>query len=157
MSVSTIVTLGFGSYGVVNFIPTLGYGDYGVSPASDIPMGGSGHPSVYWQGKRKKRTLQQQPEKHLRHILDRVVAEYYGEIVDADVPASVKAEAGKLVKPYADKKGRFKSVPTVEQIDWNAVQQNADAVGAILRIWSDEIERRARDDDDDEAILLLMS
>lgn len=28
MSIATVVTRGFGSFGIVSFVPTLGYGDY---------------------------------------------------------------------------------------------------------------------------------
>ena len=33
MTVATVITFGYGSFGTVNFLPTLGYGDYGsVTP-----------------------------------------------------------------------------------------------------------------------------
>ena len=35
MSVGTVLTLGFGSFGTVNHLPTLGYGDYGSTPTPD--------------------------------------------------------------------------------------------------------------------------
>lgn len=40
--ISMIVTLGYGSFGTVNYIPTLGYGDYGgggaVADSNDITL-----------------------------------------------------------------------------------------------------------------------
>lgn len=42
MSVGTVLTLGLGSFGTINFLPTLGYGDYGVTPPpTPTPGGGS--------------------------------------------------------------------------------------------------------------------
>jgi len=41
LSVGTVLTLGYGSFGSVNFLPTLGYGEYGTSPPPTIqPSGG---------------------------------------------------------------------------------------------------------------------
>lgn len=146
MVLTHLVLLGFwkgASGGAVPPVP-----DEGVA-------GGSGYP-VNWQGKRRKRTLKEQPEKHLRAILDRVVSEYYGEIVEADLPAKVKKEAAAIVKPFADKEARYKSVPPVAQVDWTALQRDAEAVAAILRIWSDELAQRDIDVDDDDTILMMM-
>lgn len=40
-SISTIVTLGYGSFGSVNLLPTLGYGiDVAAPPTPDTPSGG---------------------------------------------------------------------------------------------------------------------
>lgn len=32
MTIATVITFGYGSFGTVNFLPTLGYGDYGATP-----------------------------------------------------------------------------------------------------------------------------
>ena len=119
-------------------------------------LGGDDAPrkGIDWQVKRRKLTLRERPEAHLRDILDRVVSEYYGEIVASDLPQSVKKEAAAVVKPFADKEARFKSVPPVAQVDWNALQRDADAVSAILRIWSDELAQREIDDEDE--FLMMM-
>tara|TARA_R110000868_G_scaffold201579_5_gene449078 strand:- start:64 stop:507 length:444 start_codon:yes stop_codon:yes gene_type:complete len=131
------------------------WGDGGSIPPTptDEVAGGAGYP-VNWQGKRRKLTLEEQPEKHLRHILDQVVAEYYGEIVEADVPNSVKAEAAKIVRPFVAKQAQGQRVPKVSAIDWAALQRDISAVSALVRVWSDEV---AQEDDDDEILLMLMS
>lgn len=126
----------------------------GVNPAPTIPMGGAGYP-VDWQGKRRKKTLADQPNEHLRQILDRVVAEYYGEIIDADLPKSVKAEAADVVRPFVDKQARGARIPQPARVDWEALQRDADAVSALVRIWSDEIVRQDIDDDDDEFFMMM--
>lgn len=43
MSVGTVLTLGLGSFGTVNFLPTIGYGNYGsVAPPVVPPQPGGG-------------------------------------------------------------------------------------------------------------------
>lgn len=128
------------------------WGTVTPAPAPDIPMGGAGYP-VDWQTKRRKRTLQEQPEKHLRHILDTVVAEYYGEIIESDLPKSVKAEAADIVRPFAENRGA--RIPKVARVDWEALQRNADAVGSIIRLWNEEVARQDVDDDDDELFMMM--
>jgi hypothetical protein len=117
---------------------------------------GSGHP-VDWQGKRKKPTLREQPEKHLRSIFDKVVAEYYGEIIESEVPQRVKAEAGNAVRPYVAKESSGARIPKSEKVNWEALELDAKAVGEIIRIWREQISRSEDDDDDDDAILMLLS
>ena len=42
MSIATVVTRGFGTFGTVNFLPTLGYGDYDADTgrSKDYSIGG---------------------------------------------------------------------------------------------------------------------
>lgn len=152
MSVGAILTIGYGSFGTVNLVPTLGYGGSVVPPTPNpIPQGGSGHP-VYHQGKRKKLTLKDRPSDHLNDIFRRVVAEHYGQIVESDLPKSVKAEAAAIVKPFAKTKKR---VPSVMQVDWDALDRDAAAVSAILALWNNEIAQQAIDDDDEDILMLM--
>lgn len=146
------------AYQVTNFA-YQGAGQFSYQGSTDvapsIPIGGSGYP-VDWQGKRRKLSLKEQPDKHLRHILDRVISEYYAEVVNADgVSQEAKKEVAQVVKPYADKKGRFKAVPAAAQIDWAALESNASAVSAILQIWSEEVKKNDIDDDDDTMMMLM--
>lgn len=127
-------------------------GSGSTPPVETIPMGGSGWPVAYHQGKRKKLTLKDQPDKHIRSILDKVVSEYYGEIVDSDVPKSVKADAARIVKPFA--KGSA-AVPMEAQVDWAALNRDADAVNAILAIWNEEIANQEIDEDDDDMMMMI--
>ena len=127
-----------------------------VYPQEIVPedgvMGGAGWP-VDWQRKRRKLTLEEQPEKHLRWILDKVVAEYYGEIIDSDLPKAVKAEAANVVRPFVARSDSGARVPKVAKVNWDALQQDAKAVGELLRIWNE----RLADDDDEEFLLLGMT
>lgn len=113
--------------------------------------GGAGWP-VDWQGKRRKLTLEEQPEKHLRHILDKVVAEYYGEIIESDLPKAVKAEAANVVRPFVARGDSGARVPKSAKVDWAALERNAKAVGELFRIWNE----RVVDDDEEEFLLLMM-
>lgn len=128
--------------------------------AGDVPVvdvyPGSGRP-VDWQGPRRKLKLKEQPEKHLRSILDKVVAEYYGELVSAEIPKSVKAEAADVVRPYVSKDSRGNRVPQPDKVDWQSLEANASAVAAIIGLWNQEIRRYENEDDDDDAILMMLS
>lgn len=127
----------------------------GDSPANTIPQGGAGHPArIDWQGKRRKATLADQPNEHLRQILDRVVSEYYGDIVAADLPQSVKKEAAAIVKPFAEKQARYKSVPKAAEVDWVALERNAEAVASLIRLWNEEL---ALQNEDDEILMILLN
>lgn len=123
---------------------------YQDSVGVDGLAGGAGYP-VDWQVKRRKLRLEEQPEKHLRYILDQVVAEYYGEIVESDLPKPVKAEAAAVVRPFAKNKGA--RTPQVESVDWKALQADVTAVNRLIRIWNDELAA----DEDDELILMMVS
>lgn len=130
----------------------------GSASLAVIPQGGAGYPSrIDWQGKRRKATLADMPNEHLRQILDRVISEYYDEIVSSDLPRSVKKEAATIVRPYADRKSRARDIPPPVKIDWVALQRNADAVAAILQIWGDELAAKEFDLDEEDDIFMLMS
>ena len=115
---------------------------------------GSGYP-VDWQGNRRKLRLEEQPEKHLRHILDKVVAEYYGEILDSDAPRAAKAKAAAAVRPYVSTGSSGARLPKPARVNWELLQQDADAVATLIAIWSSEVARDA--DNDDEEFFMLMS
>jgi hypothetical protein len=134
-----------GSYNYVGQDATLTY-QSGTSP---IPMGGSGHP-VDWQGKRRKNTFADEPNRHLEHILDRVVSELYGEVLDA-APQPAKLEAKATVKPFTIAK--TKGVPSVSNVDWKALEQDLEAVRAIRDLWLREVA--LRNEEEEVALLWL--
>ena len=152
MAVQDVVLAGFGSTGSVSLIVTSGYvsGSAPVSPVVTVPQGGAGHP-VYWQGKRRKAKLEEQPNKHLRYILDKVVSEYYGEIIAADLPQAVKREAAAIVKPFVDKKTQ--GIPKPEVVDWVALQRDADSIGALLQIWHEELLAKEIEKEDEQFMM----
>jgi hypothetical protein len=115
--------------------------------------GGSGFP-VYWQGKRRKRRLEEQPNLHLKKVLDDVVAELYGELTEDDVPAAVQAKAAKLVKPFVAKKSKTLAIPPVAVVDWDALEKDAARVRQIIALWR-KLELDAEIEDEDEYLLLM--
>jgi formylmethanofuran dehydrogenase subunit C len=119
-----------------------------VPPATDILQGGAGYP-VYWQGKRRRKRLEDQPNLHLRKILDDVVNELYGELTDDDVPQEVQAQAAQLVKPFVDRADRKVAIPLPSAVDWSALERDAKRVRALIRLWREqEWERQILDEDD---------
>jgi hypothetical protein len=129
------------------------------APEPPIPEGlapGSGHP-VDWQVKRRKLTLKERPEAHLRSILDKVIAEYYGEIIESDAPKAVKTEAATAVRPFVQRDAKGSRLPAAEKVDWERLELDASAVAAIIRIWRDEVSKKENEDDDDDFIFMMLS
>jgi hypothetical protein len=149
MAVQEIVLAGFGSTGSVSLIVTRGYaGGAPVppTPTPDVPRSGG----VYWQYIGRKKRRREFPS--VNEILDRAVSEYYAEIIDSDLPKEAKKEAAAVVRPFVDK--RVQGIPTPASVDWQALQENAERVGLLIRIWHEELLARDIDDEDE---LLLMS
>ena len=110
--------------------------------------GGSGYP-VYWQGKRRKRRLEEQPNLHLKKVLDDVVAELYGELTEDEVPKEVQVKAAKLVKPFVKKTDKKLAIPPEAAVDWQALEKDAARVRQIIALWRKhelEVEIEAEDE-----------
>ena len=133
------------------------WGETDAPPTPDAESrtpGGSGYP-VYWQGKRRKRRLEDQPNLHLKKVLDDVVNELYGELTEDDVPAAVQAKAAKLVKPFVAKKSKTLAIPPVTAVDWVALEKDATRVRQLIALWrkqEEDVEIEAEDE-----YLLMMS
>ena len=109
------------------------------TPPVDIPIGGAGHPTVWW-GERKRKK-----EQTLDEFVDFVVSDYYKELTEPEVKQSVKKEAAKIVRPYA--KDGLK-VP--EQVNWGALYQDAVALSKLIELY----QRQQIIADDDEWLML---
>ena len=109
------------------------------TPPADIPVGGAGHPTVWW-GERKRKK-----EQTLDEFVVFVVADYYKELTEPEVKQSVKKEAAKIVRPYA--KDGLK-VP--EQVNWAALYQDAEAISRLIELY----QRQQIISDDDEWLML---
>lgn len=135
-----------GNFDGVSFDGSVGGFDVDASPASVGAGGGAGHP-IY---KRRK-------WRELRNLVDENLQEAYEEIVAAGLPKEVTAEAVRAVKPFADKSARFKSVPRASEVDWKAMQRDADLARSLLDIHERYIGRLAWErllDEEDEILLL---
>lgn len=152
MSISTVILRGY--KGPVTGLITRGYSLGAPAPAATVPQAGAGRP-VYWQGKRKKLTLKDQPERHLDWILNNVVSELYGETAANSPEIANKVEA--IVRPYAQPGVAEKR--TFEAIDWMALVENAAMLERINELL-DEIDllkhQRWLMADDEDVLLLLL-
>lgn len=121
---------------------------------TEIPgPGGSGYP-VYWQGKRRKRRLEEQPNLHLKKVLDDVVNELYGELTEDDVPPAVQAKAAKLVKPFVAQKDKKLAIPPPAAVDWAALERDATRVRQLIALWRKQ-EEDVEIEAEDEYLLLM--
>lgn len=126
-----------------------------TSGAVDVARtpGGSGYP-VYWQGKRRKRRLEEQPNLHLKKVLDDVVKELYGELTEAEVPKEVQVKAAKLVKPFVKKTDKKLAIPPEAAVDWQALEKDAARVRQIIALWRKH-ELEVEIDAEDEYLLMI--
>ena len=123
------------------------------TPTTVVGPGGSGYP-VYWQGKRRKRRLEEQPNLHLKKVLDDVVNELYGELTEDDVPPAVQAKAAKLVKPFVAQKDKKLAIPPPAAVDWQALEKDAARVRQIIALWRKH-ELEVEIDAEDEYLLMM--
>lgn len=118
----------------------------GSAPDPVTVIGGAGRP-IY---KRRK-------WRELRQVVDENLQAAYEEIVAAGLPKEVTTEAVKTIKPFADKSARFKSVPKPDDIDWKAMQRDAQLARQLLEIHEEHIGRLAWErllEEEDEFLLL---
>lgn len=103
--------------------------------------------------KRRRLTLEEQPTKHLNYVIDKVAAEYYGELIAKDMPQSVRKAAAEAVRPFV--KAKVKQVPAIRKVDWKALEEDRAAVERIMILWTKYIELQSILDDDDDFFMLL--
>lgn len=121
------------------------FGSVPPTPPAATAGGGAGRPILQ---RRKWRENKQAIEEGLQAA--------YEEIVAARLPQEVMGEVSKLVKPFADKKGRYRSLPKVSEIDWKAMERDAVLARSLVELHArhlvDEYERML--DEEDEILLL---
>lgn len=155
MSVHSVITEGFGSFGSVGLVVTEGFLSSDTpSVIVTTPGGGSGYPvgpSVYWQnrGKLKKRKL-------LDENVTEWVEELYAELTAPDIPKIARREAGKVVKEFADTKAK---VPQPGMVDWQALSLESRSVQGLIELWrkqfEDALETRQAEEDE-QVVMMLM-
>jgi hypothetical protein len=144
VTVGAILTLGLGSFSDKNHVVTLGFGT-GATPVPPTPSTTPNTGGVYYQGLRKKRIH----KPRFDEVINKAVSDIYAEIINADLPKSVKREAAQVVKPYSTTTG----IPAPSKIDWKALETDAKRVQLLLQIWSDELLQREIDDEDEFLLL----
>lgn len=148
MSVSTVITEGYGSYGSVNFVVTDGYGNYGVAPTTPRDTHDPG---------KKKKPVGRKPDyeeirlreerfkakqESLRNTLSEAFAEVTGEKPAQDASLYEIAEKAKTYVSF-DYLGMLRDIERIEN-EKRAIQN-------LYR----QINREIWDEDDEEILLLL--
>lgn len=117
------------------------------TPSSAGVGGGAGHP-IY---KRRK-------WRELRNVLDEGLQSVYEDLAAAGLPVDVMGEAVKIVKPFADKKARYRSTVNPSEVDWAALQRDAQLSRRLLELYERHMGEiafaRMLEDEDD---ILLMN
>lgn len=146
MSVSTVITLGFGNFGGINFLPTLGYGDYG----SDEGIIWSG--ATNYGKKRKRDYSKPDSPEYLRYLARSIETENRLRIEAEKAKNELLAVKKEIAveKPkksdLSDVKARFieKNAILAQKINYqNYVNKKLQIIEAELdRIVSTEISQR---------------
>lgn len=97
-----------------------------------IDVGGG---RVYYQGQRKHKYRKRLGE-NVRDWVDKL----YEDLTAPEMPAAVKQEAAKVVKPHSETPKA--QVPAVSSVDWGAISGEARAVNSLLALWEREVERQ---------------
>lgn len=160
MSIATVVTLGYGSFGSVNFVATLGYGNYATAAADgDLVSGGSyygyraalARESAHDDKRLKKR------RKQLRQIAELI--DGITEDMPSDVPeAQAAKQAQAAVEEAAERLDEDASV--FDHAGLAAAVRQAEA--AVRQAQAAHMAYQARvaqalAEQDDEDVLLLMA
>jgi hypothetical protein len=127
LSVSTVITLGYGTFGSVNFLPTIGYSSSGHKVVVIDTHDGEGERG------RKKRERDQRRKDFLRRAFD-----------GGDGPE----ELVEIVRPFA------KATPERIEIDWKALREDVRAIARIAELQRQQ-EIAAAQEDDDETFFML--
>ena len=113
-----------GNFNGASFDGSIGGFDVDASPA---PTGGAG-------GGAGRHVYRRRKWREVRNIIDDGLQEVYADMLDAGLPRDVMGEAVKLVKPFADKKARFKAQPKASEVDWAAMERDAQLARQLIDI-----------------------
>ena len=116
-----------GNFDAVSFDGSIGGFDVDATPA---PGGGSGGGAGYYRRPEYRR----RKWREIRNVIEDGLQEVYEDILEAALPKEITAEAVKAVKPFADKAARFKAQPKPSEIDWSAMQRDAELARALIAI-----------------------
>ena len=114
-----------GNFDSVSFDGSVGGFDVdaGPTPSGGSAGGGAGRP-IY---RRRK-------WREVRNVIEDGLQAVYEDMIEARLPRDVMGEAVKLVKPFADKKARFKAQPKASEVDWTAMQRDAQLARQLIDI-----------------------
>ena len=148
MSIATVVTEGFGSFGTANFIPTEGFGDYAPSPPAAVEIGISKAwlPYPYWLRHRR------------RHDPDHIAASHAEQLaahlLGIKAPAKIAAAAAAIEASPA-------AMEALDTGQWERAEREATLALLEAKLTGMEMqqarlrEKAERDRDEDEALALI--
>ena len=154
MTVATVITFGYGTFGTVNFLPTLGYGTYGSTPTPTPTPGRSGlggddvprrNPNRGWDKEEWQRR-----RKDPIDAIEATLKQAYAELTGESAPISVLAKVEAIVKPVAKV---ARGQPHV--IDWTRLSAEYARVNALIRLWQEERDLQAEIEDDDDFLMMM--
>lgn len=86
------------------------------------------------QIKRRKATLSDKPNLHLDKIIEKAFKTVFGELTDKKASKEVQKQANKIVKEYTEVYR-----PKVDEIDWEAFNNDLQAVQLLFNLYQREI------------------
>jgi hypothetical protein len=136
-----------GNFDSVSFDGSIGGFDTDAGPAPAVGVGGGAGRPIY---RRRK-------WREVRNVIEDGLQAVYEDMLDANLPRDVMGEAVKLVKPFADKAARFKAQPKAAEVDWMAMQRDAELARQLIDIHTRYIAdvAWARMMEEEDEILLL--
>lgn len=81
------------------------------------------------------------------------VDELYAELTAPEMPKSVKREAGRIVRPFAE--AAKAKVPAVSAVDWDALVEEAQKVRALLDLWERTVQEADLGDEEEEMAAIM--
>lgn len=149
MSAGRILTVGLGTpFSAVKYLVTLGYGTAGIPPIPVVTTGGAGAGRPIY--KRRK-------WREIKDTLEEGLQEAYADLLRQKLPPGVVTEAASLVKPFADKEARRKTIPRRSEIDWEAMARDAELARQLIDIHARYVTRIAFErllEDEDEFLMM---
>lgn len=158
MSIATIVTRGYGSFGSIAEVTTRGYiaGAAVTPPVAEQPgAGGGGGSSPHWwpdQGIGPGRIDHEKRESIAKQLMDLYDPLHAAAQTDGDLADDLAA----LTAEYAPTNAA--DPPSPEEVDWEAFVDDGRAKVLAATIKMKELVARNRQDalDDEDAIILLL-
>lgn len=121
------------------------WGDsWGVITAQPQPGGVAGGGGSGYSSIRRKRV-----DQSVREWVD----ELYAELTAPAMPKSVRREAGRIVRPFAE--SAKAKVPAVSAVDWDALAEEAQKVRALLDLWERTVHEADLGDEEEEMAAIM--
>lgn len=123
----------------------------GASTGGEVEDFGGGDDAPIIIRKRKKKTLREQPNKHLEHILNKAVEEFQGKVrttlkLKKNKELEVKKPVLGATPPEESNLGEFDAIKTLEDSE-----KDAEKVAQLLAVYQQQVAEQ----DDEDLIMLI--